>query len=194
MKNQFTFLGLKRPTRTEIQKEFMRKSKKTKSIDWEFVIEMFNKEEREFQYLALDYIKWLHKLLKKEDIDILEQLIVTKSWWDTVDILDNYVGQLCLQYPELKQSHIQRYIKSENIWLKRIAINFQLQYKQDVDTTILTEAILSNIDTKEFFVDKAIGWALREYSKVNPKWVEEFIDKHKNDLSKLSIKEGTKLL
>ena len=84
--------------------------------------------------------------------------------------------------------------KSENIWLRRVAIDFQLQFKEDVNADLLEEIIYSNFGTGEFFIDKAIGWSLRDYSKVNPRWVAAFIEKYRNELAKLSIREASKYL
>jgi 3-methyladenine DNA glycosylase AlkD len=84
--------------------------------------------------------------------------------------------------------------KSDNIWLRRVAIDFQLQYKEKVNTDLLEGIICNNFASSEFFINKAIGWSLREYSKVNPVWVANFIERHKNDLTKLSINEASKYL
>lgn len=107
-------------------------------------------------------------LLTPGDTDALEKLITTKSWWDAVDVIDAYVGDLCLRYPELKETVISKWMVSQNIWLKRVSIDFQLRFKDKTDTNILSRAILTNTGTREFFVNKAIGWSLREYSKINP--------------------------
>jgi 3-methyladenine DNA glycosylase AlkD len=133
-------------------------------------------------------------LLTPGDTDALEKLITTKSWWDAVDVIDAYVGDLCLRYPELKETVISKWMVSQNIWLKRVSIDFQLRFKDKTDTNILSRAILTNTGTREFFVNKAIGWSLREYSKINPDWVRLFIDTHRDRLSALSIKEGSKYL
>ena len=97
-----------------------------------------------------------------------------------------------MKYPEVKESIISRWIKSDNIWLNRISIIFQLKYKEKTDTEFLSRAIIHNSKTDEFFINKAIGWALREYSKTNKEWVKEFIKC--NELSKLSVREGSKYI
>ncbi len=192
MRNQFPFLGLKKPERAALSKEFLRSKKGDKEIDWEFISKCYGKEEREFKYLAIDYMDKVKDLFIPSDLGKIEEFIMTKSWWDSVDAINPIVGYIAMKYPEIKEDIILDWIKSDNIWLKRISILFQLKYKEDTDTEFLRKAILYNSNTDEFFVDKAIGWALREYSKVNKDWVMNFIEN--NTLSKLSVREGSKYI
>lgn len=192
MKNQFPFLGLKKPARQEIYKEYVQGWKKSKTIDWEFIWYCWSLPEREFQYLALSYLDAVGKLLKIDDLQRLEKLITDKSWWDTVDSIAPLVGHIALSNPISKKEHLAKWIINENIWLKRVSILFQLKFKRNTDTEFLEKAIISNSLTREFFVDKAIGWALREYSKTDKEWVKKFIDS--NELSRLSVREASKYL
>ena len=165
MKNNFAFLGIKSPERVELSKEFIKESKKTKVVELEFIDKCFGLPEREFQYLAITYMDAVKKLFTADDMDKMKELIITKSWWDSVDAISPIVGHICMKYPHIKEEVIDKWIFSDNIWLKRVSILFQLKYKVKTDTYFLSKAILNNSDTNEFFVDKAIGWALREYSK-----------------------------
>ena len=192
MKNHFSFLGIPKPLRAQLSKPFLKEKTKVKIIDWDFVFQMFEKSEREFQYLAMEYLRKLEKTLQKSDIEMLEKLIKTKSWWDSVDALAPLVGVLCQKHPVLKEEVLMNWMESSDIWLKRVSIIFQLKYKDQTDTEFLKKAILRNNMTKEFFLNKAIGWALRQYSKFNPDWVKIFISTH--SLSPLSIREGSKYL
>jgi 3-methyladenine DNA glycosylase AlkD len=192
MKNNFDFLGMKKPERMELSKEFIKESKKAKEIDWEFIDKCFELPEREFQYLSITYMDAVKNLFTADDMDKMGELIMTKSWWDSVDAISPIVGYICMKYPHIKEEVIDKWIFSDNIWLKRVSILFQLKYKGKTDANFLSKAILNNSDTNEFFVDKAIGWALREYSKTNKEWVRSFIDN--SNLSKLSIKEVSKYL
>lgn len=193
LKNQFLCLGIKRPERSKLQKNFINQWKKKKILDWEFIHYLWELPEREFQYLAIDLLVALNNELKHEDIDKLERLIIKKSWWDTVDILSTkMVGKICELYPELIGNKIVKWSVSDNIWLVRSAILFQLKYKFKTDKFILAQIIESNLESEEFFVNKAIGWALREYSKTNPVWVKEFIES--KPLHKLSVREGSKYI
>ncbi|MDW8802497.1 DNA alkylation repair protein [Clostridium sp. A1-XYC3] len=193
MKNQFPFLGLKRPKRNELQKAFIKEAKKKKEIDWDFVFKCWALPEREFQYLAADYLVAMKDYMLDTEIEKIEKLIVTKSWWDAADILaPKVVGELCSKYPYLIEEYIMKWCINDNIWLRRTSLLFQLKYKEKTDTELLEKIILENKDTKEFFVNKAIGWILREFSKTNKEWVKSFIDN--NTLHPLSAKEGSKYL
>lgn len=192
MKNKFAFLGIKKPERVVLAKEFLRENKKAKEVDWNFVNKCFKLPEREFQYLAITYMDIVKGLFTVEDMDIIERLIMTKSWWDSVDSIAPIVGFICTKFPEVRDLYVEKWIYADNIWLKRVSILFQLKYKGKTDTKFLAKAIVNNSNTSEFFVDKAIGWALREYSKTDKNWVRSFIDN--NELSNLSIREGSKYI
>ena len=87
-----------------------------------------------------------------------------------------------------------RWSKDQDFWLRRIAIDHQLGRKEKTNTKLLEKIIVNNFGSKEFFINKAIGWALRDYSKTNPKWVENFINTYQNQMNHLSIKEASKYL
>lgn len=192
MKNKFPFLGIKTPERKELTRAFINERKKDTVIDWDFIYKCFGLPEREFQYLAISYMNRVKKLFTLEDMGKIEGLITSKSWWDSVDSIAPIVGDICLSHPSVKDEVVDKWIFSDNIWLKRISILFQLKYKDKTDREFLTKAIVNNADTPEFFINKAIGWALREYSKTDKAWVRDFISRV--ELSKLSIKEGSKYI
>ncbi len=192
MKNKFPFLGIKTPERKDLSKDFLKERKKDKEVDWELIFLLFVLPEREFQYLAISYMDTVKNLFTIKDMDNIEKVIKTKSWWDSVDSINHIVGYICLKHNKVREKYVNKWVYSDNIWLKRVSILFQLKYKEKTDTEFLAKAILNNSETNEFFVDKAIGWALREYSKTNKKWVREFIDTHR--LSNLSIREGSKYI
>ena len=192
MKNKFPFLGIQKPDRTKLNKEFLKERKKDTKIDWDFIFQCYSLPEREFHYLALEYIATVKKLLVMEDISYLEELITKNSWWDSVDTISPIVGYLCEKYPELKEQVMKKWMESDNLWLNRVSIIFQLKYKKSTDTEFLSEAIVKNCNTNEFFRNKAIGWALREYSKTDKEWVRNFLENHK--LSNLSVREASKYL
>ena len=193
MQDKFRFLGVRGATRTEIYKKYFPDARKTKTIDWDFVENCWNKEEREFQYVVVYYLKAMQKFLKRDDISRLKYLIVTKSWWDTVDLLAKVVGSLVLRIEGYDQIMLE-WSKDSNIWLKRVAILYQLSLKEKVDKQVLERILVNNLGDSEFFINKAIGWALRDYSKFNPEWVREFIEKNKNGMANLSIREASKYL
>lgn len=143
--------------------------------------------------MAANYLKAMQSYLKDSDLPKLEQLVVTKSWWDTVDILDRVVGSLVYDKPELEKIILQ-WSLSDNIWLRRVAIDHQLLRKEKTNVQLLEKILLHNLNQTEFFINKAIGWALRDYSKTNPAWVACFIEKNKERMAELSIKEASKYL
>ena len=193
MQDKFRFLGVRGTTRTEIYKKYFPDARKTKIIDWDFVESCWNKEEREFQYVVVYYLKAMQKFLKREDISRLKYLIVTKSWWDTVDLLAKVVGSLIIRIEGYDQIMLE-WSKDSNIWLRRVAILYQLSLKDKVDKQVLDEILVNNLGDSEFFINKAIGWALRDYSKYNSEWVREFIKKNKANMANLSIREASKYI
>lgn len=191
MKNKFKFLGIKSVERRKLSKDFLRKEKDI--INWEEVFYLWELEEREFQYIALDYLKARKKFLKIDDLENLLKLAKKKPWWDTIDLLAPLVGEAIFDFKD-KNKLMLDLSKDENMWLRRIAILHQLKFKEDTDEKLLEEIIKNNFGSKEFFINKAIGWILREYSKTNNIWVRNFLDEYKDVLSSLSIREGSKIL
>ena len=123
----------------------------------------------------------------------LQRCITTKSWWDTVDMLATHIiGSFYLRYPNETMAFIERWRDQDNMWLRRTTLLFQLKYKQNTDVPLLFSLIKENKSDNEFFIQKAIGWVLREYSKTNPEAVMEFIDSEK--LQGLAKREGLKWL
>ena len=193
MQDKFRFLGVRGATRTEIYKKYFPEARKSKVIDWNFIETCWNKEEREFQYVVVYYLKAMQKFLKREDISRLKYLIVTKSWWDTVDLLVKVVGSLVIRIEGYDQIMLE-WSKDSNIWLRRVAILHQLSFKEKVDEIILDKILVNNLGDSEFFINKAIGWALRDYSKSNPEWVTKFIEKNRENMANLSLREASKYL
>lgn len=209
LRHQFEFIGLKTPERRLLAKDFLKEKKADKQIDWELVFEFWNLPEREFQYLALDYLHQMKKWLIFDDMEKIKKLTVSKSWWDTVDALDELVGHLLLTgrkqatendstaYEQVK-TLVKEWAQAENFWLRRIAIDCQLSFKNQTDLELLSYNIEKNLlgssFADEFFITKAIGWALRDLAKTNSAWVIKFIEEHENKMAKLSIREASKHL
>lgn len=194
MKKHFPFLGIKSPERRVLTKKIFQKIGITKEeFDESFVLSLWDQPEREYQYLALDYLVKKEKQLNKEHMELLERLITTKSWWDTVDIIaPKPVGSIASRDQSVISDFIEGWAIHENMWLKRAAILFQLKYKSGTNDELLYRFILANATSKEFFIQKAIGWALREYSKTNRDSVKKFVSE--NSLMPLSVREGSKYL
>lgn len=193
MKNKFEFFGVGASERNEIWKPYFKEAKKTKKIDWDFIEICFKHDKRECQYTAAYYLKYMQRFLVEDDIPKLKELVLTKSWWDTVDILDKVIGSIIYNNKNLHPI-ILEWSKDDNIWLRRVAIDHQLLRKENTDEQLLEKILINNLNHKEFFVNKAIGWALRDYSKTNPQWVRNFIEVHKENMASLSIREASKYL
>ena len=192
MKNKFEFLGVKSLARRKLTKTLF-KQQTNSVIDWNFINESWDNPYRELQYAALDYLEIRKKLLTPSDLPRLKKLAQTKSWWDTIDFLDRLVGSIIAQFPETKAT-ILSWSCDEDIWLRRLAIDHQLLQKEKTDTELLEKILVNNLSQTEFLINKAIVWALRDYSKTNPNWVRDFIERHQTEMAALSIREGSKYL
>ena len=193
MKNKFEFYGIPSPERKELYKDFLKSEKASKTIDWDFLDKCYKDGHREFQYLVYDYLLAMKRYIAFEDIDRIKRFIITKSWWDTIDFLCKIIGDIGLRDTRVHDLML-KWSESDNIWIKRTAILHQLAYKDKTDTELLENIIRNCLGSDEFFINKAIGWTLREYSKTSPQWVSDFINRYKNELSALSIKEGSKYI
>lgn len=191
MRDLFQFYGLKRPERNLVQKDFLEQCGIPLQKDLVEVLRLcFKAEHREVQYFALDI---LTRCIKKQDesfVKVLEELIQTKSWWDSVDYLASISGKYFLKHHSLIPEISDRWIAHDNLWLNRVAIIFQLAYKDKTDETLLYGYIKMHSQSDEFFIQKASGWALRQHSKHRPESVVDFIESHA--LPSLTVREGLK--
>lgn len=192
MQNRFEFAGIPKPKLKEQIKPFLKKTAKV-PLDWDLVSGLWNCKYREAQYIALEYMQKHRKQIVPADIGRLKECVVENSWWETVDTLDAFIGDIVQQEKELVKIMLD-WAVSENIWLRRIAIDFQQEYKESTDADLLEKIIVMNLGSDEFFINKAIGWSLRDYSKVNPKWVADFVQKYGAKMAPLSVKEASKYL
>jgi 3-methyladenine DNA glycosylase AlkD len=194
MREKFNFYGIKSPDRKKLIKEI----KKEKGLPGlpalqDFCRFCFQQDEREWQYAVGDLMEPLARKLDPSWLPLLEELIVTKSWWDTVDFLSpKLCGGLFLSYPELLRPTALRWIESDNFWLQRAAIIAQLTFKHNTDPELLFDCIRRRSDSKEFFVNKAAGWALRQYARVAPDIVKAFVND--TNLPALTYREAVRHL
>jgi len=159
----------------------------------EIVRTLWNMEEREYQYCAIELMAYQKKQWNKDIISLVEYCIIKKSWWDTVDfIAAECTGPYFRMYPEKIKNITGSWNTSANMWLQRSSLLFQKSYKKDTDVILLSGYITQLAHSKEFFIRKAIGWILREYAKTNPHWVAHFVGTH--ELSPLSKREALKHL
>lgn len=192
MRNLFPFFGLQAEARRALQKEIFTSFTLCSEQEIEPLLrQLWNEREREYQYCAVDLAKYHIKKLSLRSLPLLEQMIKQKSWWDTVDDLAaNLVGKLVGSELQL----MDKWIGDPDLWIRRTALICQLKRKSATDSHRLFEYCLQRAHEKDFFIRKAIGWALREYSKTNPLAVKHFIAAHRSALSGLSIREASKYL
>lgn len=193
MKNRFAFLGLKAPQRQAACKSVLNASKQMPTEElMELIGAYYNLREREYQYLAIDLAIANVKRFSKSQTVALAEYVSQKAWWDSVDAWRKFFGLRIKYFPDELQEMYHHFHSSEDFWMRRVAINLQLMQKDETDLVLLTKAILKDRETDEFFIQKAIGWSLRQYSKTNPQWVRQFLEDYQ--LSPLAVREATKHL
>jgi len=177
MKHRFTYFGIGKSELARLCRPFFKEAAK-QPVDWDFVRRCWDDPHRELQYAALEYLKKMQQHLIPQDIPRLQTLITEKSWWDSADVFDRIVGDIALRHPKIN-TVLLAWSTDDNIWLRRVAIDHQLLRKQHTDTALL---------------ETIICWALRDYSKTNPEWVQGFIDRHRHKMTKLSLREAGKYM
>jgi 3-methyladenine DNA glycosylase AlkD len=192
MKDNFEFLGIQTPERRKVCKHYMKQHAVENEKELETIVkELWALPEREFQYFAIELMAFNKKLWVLSTIEVFEFCIIQKSWWDTVDfIATECLGRYFKIFPEQIEVVTKPWNLSLNIWLQRSSLLFQKSYKKDTDTLLLSEYIVHLAPSKEFFIQKAIGWVLREYAKTNAAWVKDFVEQNK--LAPLSKREALK--
>lgn len=195
MKGRFEYYGIKSPQRRELQKKFLTDYGLPKPFDSEVYLALWKADEREFQMFGLDLLRKQAKKVQESDLDLIEKLIVTKSWWDTVDGLASWIcGSYFLKFPDKTELITGAWTVSENMWLRRTSLLFQLGYKEKTNVEFLINHIEKNLGSSEFFINKAIGWSLREYGKTNPEFVREYVNRMQSEMHPLSVREALKNL
>ena len=190
MKHQFAYLGIATPVRRAACKPLIR------TFDGDSLAAaqaLWRKTEREYQYVACDLLRHQAKHLDGNALPQLETLVQSKSWWDSVDALAPVFGEIVLRERNLA-ARMDQLIEADNFWLRRIALLHQLSWKRETDEKRLFAYCLQCAGEQEFFIRKAIGWALRQHARVAPDAVQVFVDKHRERLSPLSVREALKHL
>lgn len=193
MRNLFPFYGIATSKRRSFYKDLLKNEKKSKQIDWDFLDKCWEDEYREFQYVVIDYLATMQKYLTFDDVSHIKKYIKTKQWWDTIDGLDRIVGDIVFVDERINKLMLE-WSTNEDFWMRRVAIDHQLCRKDKTNIELLEQILVNNLGCTEFFINKAIGWSLRDYSKTNPEWVKSFIEKYRDGMDKLSIKEGSKYI
>ena len=193
MRDQFEFYGIKATQRRNLLKEAVSMHKDELKTNCRNIgKELYTSKYREHHMCAMEIIaKELRRKYDKKDIDLIEFLIVENSWWDTVDFIAKHIlGQYLTIFPEEIEPVIESFSKVDNLWLNRSTILFQLGYNTRTDAKRLFDQCLRFRHSDEFFIRKAIGWALREYAKTDPQAVLNFVNS--TQLKPLSHKEAVR--
>lgn len=191
MKYNFSFLGIQAEERKAILHHLWKKHKaEIKSNFRDICWILFTKKEREFHYCGIEIIvKEINKNYLPDDGSLIEKWITTNSWWDSVDVIAKYLlGNYLLQFPDKTLNVIQHFSNADNMWLSRSAILFQLGYKKNTNFELLKSECEKHKQSNAFFIQKAIGWALKEYGKYNPIAVQNYVEN--SNLKPLSRKEA----
>ncbi len=194
MQDRFSFFGIQKPFRSALFKQFLNGHGRPGTDQIEtVVIRLWSLPEREYQYSALDLLYHHQHKAEQKCVSVYEYIIIHKSWWDTVDMVaQKLVGPHFLRFPDLRDRYDSRWRNTDNIWLNRTALLFQNRYKENTDFDLLADLVCQFSDSEEFFIQKAIGWALREYGKTDASRVMELV---KNQpLPALSKRESIKKL
>lgn len=192
MKNNFPFLGVMAEKRKQISNAVLKENPLHPDEKRMVVSQLWLLSEREFHQLAIDLLATIKtKDLKESDLEFAEYLILTHSWWDSVDTLaSNFVGRLLSRFPEKRDQLIESWLNSGNLWLRRTTLIFQLKYNNKTDFKLLCYLIDQMHGDRAFFIQKAIGWSLRQFSKTEPQAVREFINNSR--LTGLALREASK--
>jgi 3-methyladenine DNA glycosylase AlkD len=192
MKNRFSFFGIKAPDRKTILKQFTAKNVPPQYPDlFEVVWALYAMPQRELHYCAVEMLEKSKRNWKKEDIVFFEKLITTNAWWDTVDTISTHiVGAYFQKYPDQMRPVTENWMASSNIWLQRVCLICQLMYRQKTDTVMLFDYIHRLKGSNEFFIQKAIGWSLRQYARTDAQTVKDFVEN--TGLKPLSKREALK--
>lgn len=192
MKDLFPFLGIKKPIRSSAEKECIQEWKHLPYETLrELILALWEKEEREYQYCALVLMESARIYKNEKSIELFESLILSKSWWDSVDaIASKCVGNYFKIFPNKKIEYIDRWMESNNMWLQRTCLIFQLSYRDKTDVDLLFACIDALSHSKEFFIQKAIGWALRQHARTHSDLVFNFVQNR--ELKPLSRREALK--
>lgn len=192
MKDNFPFLGIAAPERKVIFSSLIKENELPPYENLhDEVWALFDQEEREYHYVAIELLSKYKKKLTVKDLSFCQKLIESKSWWDSVDsIAPKTVGEIVKANRVEGEAIMVEWAKSSNMWTNRASILHQLKYKTATNEELLFATIERHRTSKEFFIQKAIGWVLREYAKTNPEVVRQFVEN--TQLAPLSKREALK--
>ncbi len=196
MKTEMPFYGIPKPLRVPVYKALKKEYAPSSQEEYEAcVLGLWNLSHREEKYAAIEYAMFFDKFITSKSIALYERLVREGQWWDFVDPIAIALVGIALKKDRTKlEPKMNKWISDDDMWIRRTAILSQNRHKADTNEQMLFDFCLQRAHEKEFFIRKAIGWALREYSYAAPKAVRKFLDSNQNTLSPLSLKEGAKQL
>ena len=193
MKDLFPFHGINKPKRSALTKDYLKSSRGWGIKDLIATIyELYDQPQRECHYIAIDLLNTNYKRLSFDSLKQIYPLIDQNAWWDSVDALRKPLSLWVKDHREYMSEVMTTLLSAESMWQKRVALTLQLSWKEQTDIKWLENAIVQNINDREFFIQKAIGWALRDYSRTNPEWVRNLLGLY--SFSSLAVREGSKYL
>ena len=194
LKTEMPFYGVKSPTLNSIVKDVKESFQITTQAEYnDVILHLWSLSHREEKYVSVKLAIKCRKFITLDALPVFEKMIREGQWWDFIDpISTNLIGKLLEKYPTEMNSILDKWIEDEDMWIRRSAILSHLKHKENTDQERLFEYCLKCAREKEFFIRKAIGWALREYSKTKPEVISNFIQEHDETLSNLSKREGMK--
>jgi 3-methyladenine DNA glycosylase AlkD len=195
MKTDQPFYGVQSKLRKQIFRDAIKKYPITSRSKWEkVVLELWNGTHREEMYQALEVAERYNIYHDKDAWQLFEKLLRSATNWDTVDWLSsNLIGILVYKYRHFEKQLIE-WSEDENFWVRRATLLAHLKHKEKTNIKLLSQTVLKLSHEKEFFIRKAIGWVLRQYSYTDPKWVSQFVEKYEDKLSGLSKREALKAI
>jgi 3-methyladenine DNA glycosylase AlkD len=191
MKDQFAFLGLPSPVRRAAVKDLIVRHSREPEALLATAEELWQLPEREMRYTAIDLLRHHHKRLSCAHLPQLQGWLLRDSWWDTVDGLSAVIGRVVLA-ERGAQAEMDAWVAHPDFWVRRSAMLHQLGWRRETDAERLAGYALLLAPEREFFIRKAIGWALRDYARWEPGFVREFLAEHRDKLSPLSWREASK--
>ncbi len=197
MKSQMPFLGVAKPARVAALRPVWAAHPVTDRLVWESTVRFLYDEAgyREERYAALALLDRGKRWREPSVVPLVEHLVVEGAWWDLVDeVAGRTVSPLRRAFPAEVDPVIRRWSRTDDLWLRRTSVLSQLGARGDVDRDLLTEVVVAAAPSSEFFLRKAIGWALRDLAHRDPSWVRAFVAEHEGDLSPLSRREALKNL
>lgn len=195
LKHRFPFLGIGTVERRRLLGDFLEQNGGRPDADAARILarRCWRESEREFHYVGQELLGFRVGDLGPGDLPLIEHLITTHAWWDTVDFLAaTLAGGILRRHREALAPSCEGWLDSGDLWLRRTAVLCQLKWRGETDTAVLERAIERTRQSPEFFLRKAIGWALREFARTDPGWVRDFLER--TELSPLSRREAAKHL